>query len=408
MTGKRGSGFYPHATTSILNVLVLVLTGPSVTGICAAQETEPAGPLPQAPSAQTSPAPPVDTTRITIPVGTSVPLVLTRPLDSNDVHRGDAVFAQVSNPVMVNDEVVIPAGTFVRGKADRLTRNGTQGELLMHSASLVMGTAVVDLGGPVKIESEQWTAYNNPKGHTKAAIILAPLLGTGLGIGIGAATDKPHTVTIGGGTVSGPGIGILPGPPISIPTSTFTENTHRGLFIGSAVGSAVGLITSFTLMARSHEFYLEEGSPLHMTLANQVSLTRAQIAEAGRNTSPVQVIRRTRTWPGPGNNPPINFPGDPSSGPGSCSAGQEWCMGSCRSSIDFTSDDNNCGRCGNSCRIGESCTGGSCSCAAGSSSCMGSCVSDSSFISDNNNCGSCGHSCSIGESCTGGMCMKRP
>jgi hypothetical protein len=33
-------------------------------------------------------------------------------------------------------------------------------------------------------------------------------------------------------------------------------------------------------------------------------------------------------------------------------------------------------------------------------------VSSTSFFSDNNNCGSCGHSCGIGESCTGGFCQK--
>ena len=171
----------------------------------------------------------------------------------------------------------------------------------------------------------------------------------------------------------------------------------------------MGLVTSLTLIGRNKQFYLEEGSPLYLEVSSPVSLTRAQISEAERSTAPVQVIRRTRPWPGPANNPPIVFPGNtPATGPSSCSAGEEWCMGSCKSTIDFMNDDNNCGRCGNSCRIGESCTGGSCGCAAGYSSCMGSCVSDSSFISDNNNCGSCGHSCSIGESCTGGMCMKQP
>lgn len=192
------------------------------------------------------------------------------------------------------------------------------------------------------------------------------------------------------------------------PTLTYSETSHKGLLIGSAVGGLTGTIASFTLLARNQGFYLETGTPLHLTLNSPVFLTRAQIAVAQENNAPVQVIRKTNPWPGPGNNAPITFPGSPSSGPGSCSAGTEWCMGSCKSTIDFMNDDNNCGRCGNSCRIGESCTGGSCRCAAGYSSCMGSCVSDSSFISDNNNCGSCGHSCSIGESCTGGTCIKQP
>ena len=368
--------------------------------------------VPQAPSAsQSTPASPTsETTHIVIPVGTRIPLVLTHPLDSNSVKTGDAVFAQIATPVVVSDQVAVPAGTFVRGKVESLTRRGTRAQVIMRSASLVMGSSLVDIGGPVKIESEEWTAYNNPPGRKKAAIILAPLIGSGLGMAIGAATDRPHTITLGSGvTVPSGGFGGLPGPVLTVPPLTITENSHTGLFVGSAIGGAVGLVTSLTLMGRNKQFYLEEGTPLEITLSDPVALTSAQVGEAEHNAAPVEVIRRRRSWPGPGNNPPIGFPGStPSSGPASCSAGQSWCMGSCKSTIDFMSDDNNCGRCGNSCSIGESCTGGSCGCAAGYSSCMGSCVSDSSFISDNNNCGSCGHSCSIGESCTGGMCMKQP
>lgn len=100
-------------------------------------------------------------------------------------------------------------------------------------------------------------------------------------------------------------------------------------------------------------------------------------------------------------------PQQPSAGPMNCSPGQQWCNGDCRDPGFFTADNQNCGRCGNSCNsISESCTGGSCGCAPGYVSCMGSCVSSISFMSDTNNCGGCGHSCSAGESCTGGFCRK--
>lgn len=410
MTGNRGWKSLQTPSHLTPNFLVLTCLAVFTAVACVAQETQTPGPmpLPTAPSGyKTSPAP--KEVRIVIPVGTSIPLVLTRYLNSHDIRSGDAVFAQVSNPVMVGDQIAIPAGTFVRGKVQELRRNGTRGELLMRSAALLMGSEVVDMGGPVKIESEEWTAWNNPGGGTKAGIILAPIVGTGLGMAIGAATDKPHTFTLGGGSMPSGGFGGLPGPTVPVPGLTVTEKPHNGLMIGSAVGTGVGLITSLTLLARSHQFYLEEGSPLHLTVQTPVSVTAAQIADAEHNPSPVQVIRTTRPWPGPGNNPPIGFPGSaPATRPGSCPAGKDWCMGSCKDTIDFMNDSSNCGRCGNSCSINESCTGGSCSCAPGYSSCMGSCVSDSSFISDNNNCGSCGHSCSIGESCTGGMCMKQP
>lgn len=261
--------------------------------------------LPSAPPGVEATTP--DDPRVVIPAGTSIPLVLTRYINSNDVRAGDSVFAQVSTPVMVGDQVAIPAGTFVQGKVEKLTRNGTRAEMTMHSAALVMGSSVIDLGGPVTIESENWTAYNNPQGHKKAAIILAPLLGSGLGMAIGAAMDKSHTVTMGGGTMPGFGPGGLPGPPVPAPTLTYTQNNHRGLFIGSAVGSAIGLVTSFTLMGRSHAFYLEQGSPLHVTLSNAVSVTRSQIAEGSHSTAPITIIRHV----------PVPIPDGPSD-PGTC------------------------------------------------------------------------------------------
>src|SRR5262249_37322916 len=98
-------------------------------------------------------------------------------------------------------------------------------------------------------------------------------------------------------------------------------------------------------------------------------------------------------------NPPTTTPpgSPPPIGPTSCSAGQEWCNGSCVDTIRFTSDSSNCGRCGNRCSFNESCTGGFCDCAPGYEKCMGSCKSSADFIGDSSNCGRCGNICSIGE-----------
>src|SRR5580698_7222686 len=57
---------------------------------------------------------------ITIPAGTRIALVLTQPVQTRYLRRGDDVYAQITSPVASGDEVVIPPGTFVQGKFDRL------------------------------------------------------------------------------------------------------------------------------------------------------------------------------------------------------------------------------------------------------------------------------------------------
>jgi len=73
------------------------------------------------------------------------------------------------------------------------------------------------------------------------------------------------------------------------------------------------------------------------------------------------------------------------------------CGGQC---VDTTSDDNNCGMCGNACPSGASCVSSTCQCGTGTL-CSSSCVDTST---DNNNCGKCGNVCSTSETCTSGTC----
>lgn len=343
--------------------------------------------LPDAPSAaqaSSAPAQTVDQPPITIPAGTRLALVLTHPVDSKTTPTGANISAQITAPVIQNDQVVIPAGTFVQGKVEKLTRRGTQAEMLMQSISLVFPDGyIVNVSGPVNIESDQWTAWNNPSSGSKAAMILVPMISLPLGALIGHAADSKQTTNLGGMPI--------------------TTTSHTGLVVGTTVGFAGGLATSFALMARSHGFYIQEGSPLNMTLPHPVTLTQAEINDAVQKTTsqPPPVPQRrspSASWPG--------IDAGPAAGPASCSAGQEWCQGQCKDSISFVSDSSNCGRCGNQCSFNETCTGGFCSCGPGYSSCMGQCVNSAAFISDNQNCGSCGNSCGVGEMCIGGTCGK--
>jgi hypothetical protein len=170
---------------------------------------------------------------ITVPAGTRLTLVLANTVNSREMRAGDEISAQVTVPVTINDQVAIPAGTYVQGKAQMLTRNGTQAEMLVQSVALVFADGyIAHVNGSVNIESEEWTAFNNPSGGTKAAIIAAPLLGVGLGTAIGAAAPTTTTNTLG--------------------NMSITSSSPKGLAIGSAVGLLAGGAVSFILLARSH------------------------------------------------------------------------------------------------------------------------------------------------------------
>jgi hypothetical protein len=216
---------------------------------------------------------------IAIPAGTRLELVLTHPVDSHSKSPGDEIFAETSAPVIIGNQVAIPAGTYVQGKVEKLTRDGTRAKMLMQSVSLVLPNGyIVPAGGPVNIESEEWTAWNYPTGGAKAGIILAPLVGTGLGLAIGAATDK--ATTLGGGSISS---GFPGAPPVPVPTTTI--NTHRGLMIGGAVGGFVGAAVSIALIARNRHFYIEQAAPMAMRLPTAIALPQAQVDDANQKAA---------------------------------------------------------------------------------------------------------------------------
>jgi hypothetical protein len=59
---------------------------------------------------------------VTLPAGTQIPLLFTRPVWAATAKTGDPVYAQTSFPVMSGNGVAIPAGTYVQGTIESVTR----------------------------------------------------------------------------------------------------------------------------------------------------------------------------------------------------------------------------------------------------------------------------------------------
>src|ERR1043166_3168496 len=81
-----------------------------------------------------------DTRQLTIPAGTHVPVALRTAISTKGSHVGDQVYAQTTFPVVINDHIVIPAGTYVQGKITSIKQAGRlkgSAEVLMHFTSLI-------------------------------------------------------------------------------------------------------------------------------------------------------------------------------------------------------------------------------------------------------------------------------
>lgn len=84
--------------------------------LCAGQQVH--VPIPTQ-ALNTQPAP-----RMVVPAGTQVTLALTNPIMAQSAGIGSAVYAQTVFPITLNNQMAIPAGTYVQGKIDALKRPG--------------------------------------------------------------------------------------------------------------------------------------------------------------------------------------------------------------------------------------------------------------------------------------------
>jgi hypothetical protein len=73
-------------------------------------------------STQTPPSPASSSATITVPAGTKVELIVTRPEQTQSAKDGDTIYAQTSFPVVAGGGMAIPAGTYVEGTIESVTR----------------------------------------------------------------------------------------------------------------------------------------------------------------------------------------------------------------------------------------------------------------------------------------------
>src|SRR6266704_1482138 len=185
----------------------LVLALPLVTGgSLSAQDASQAAAPPQAQAASSQAQ---SSDRLVVPTGTRLPLVLHNAVTTRNARPGDPVYLETLFPVVINDRILIPAGTYVQGEIQEAKRPGKvkrPGEIRMRLNSMILPNGyTVDFnavptnagtGGNESTDSEGKIEGNTDKG-ADAGTVIKPTVTTAViggiatrsakGAGIGAA-----------------------------------------------------------------------------------------------------------------------------------------------------------------------------------------------------------------------------
>ncbi len=125
---------------SWLMVLISALAwGQAATTAKPADASAPAAPAKQAPAVKSAAAT-SDPNGAVIPAGTKVPLTLAQAISTKNAREGDAVYAQTVFPLVLNERILIPAGTYIQGKIMRTEpagRSKKRAEILIHFTSMI-------------------------------------------------------------------------------------------------------------------------------------------------------------------------------------------------------------------------------------------------------------------------------
>ncbi len=194
---------------------------------------------------------------VTLSAGTKVPLVLKAPVSTKNARPGDAIYAQTNFPVVIDDRIVIPPGTYVQGKVSQVKRPGRvkgKAELLVHFTSLIFpsGYTIILPGSVDGIPGDEHNKMKDEEGKIQ-----------------GEGSKGKDAATIAHGAEAGAAVGSLAG--IS------SGNSGKGALLGAAGGGVIGLAT--VLLTRGPDVRLETGTAIEMVLERPITIDTSRASQ---------------------------------------------------------------------------------------------------------------------------------
>jgi hypothetical protein len=261
-----------HLTKTILLITVLPW-------ICAAQELTPAGQGTEK-DAQSDP-------EMIVPVGTTIPIVLTSFLNTKSTQAGDTFYADTVYPIWIQQRLVIPKGSTIRGTVTEVVRPGKvkgKGRMAIRIDDILL-----------------------PNGVSRNLVaVFRGLHGPG-----DEKMDRDKE-TIEAGASKGQDVGIVVGTTATGAIIGGMIDHGAGGAIGAGAGAAGGLAT--VLFSRGRDLVLSPGTQFDLQLKQplkfaygEIDFTRAELNSAERFLSQ----RPRGTQQPPAQNRRLGLPGIP-------------------------------------------------------------------------------------------------
>lgn len=260
---------------SILSVVVSLIPSLALAGQSASPSAATPSTAVQPAASASAAAAAAPANHIVVPVNTAIPLELRSALSSRTAYQGEAIYCTTIYPITVNSRIVIPVGSYVKGRITQVVRPGR-----------VKGKAQIGL---------RFEEITLPTGVTK------PLRATLSGFGgsgkegfnskegkiNGESTKGKDAVTIAAPGGEGAIIGAVAG--------SSSGHSGEGAGIGGAAGALGGLV--YVLATRGKEVVLPRGTNLELELAAPLSFYTDEIDSIPSQPSGPDLGRRD---PGPG------------------------------------------------------------------------------------------------------------
>lgn len=159
-----------------------------------------------------------------VPAGTKIPIQLRQAVSTKNAQPGDPIYAQTTFPIVADNAIAIPAGTYVKGVVDEAKRAGRikgSAELRFHLTTLIypngytldLAAAIDQVPGSQEAQMKEpgTIKHDSEKGTDVRRIAEGAAIGGQLGATAGAASGSIRGVGIGGlgGIAAGSLIALL-------------------------------------------------------------------------------------------------------------------------------------------------------------------------------------------------------